>query len=261
MKFALTDGQRQEAQPNLSAECPGCGAPMVAKCGEVRIRHWAHKGQRVCDRWWENETEWHRGWKDQFPADWQEVVHHAPDGERHIADVKTQNGWVLEFQHSKIKPDERRSRESFYHSLIWVIDGRRERDAVNFLKAWAKGEARDPLSSQRRLTSPASALLKNWAGSSVHVFFDLGESLPLWWLFPEGNDSRSYVQYVSRSMFVRIHREQGTLGLSEFDSLVQNFNAFVALYESPPPTLRPQRPREISLPLPHRPIVRRSFRF
>ena len=47
------------------------------------------KGRRFCDPWWENETEWHRAWKDQFPADWQEIVHHAEDGEKHIADVKT----------------------------------------------------------------------------------------------------------------------------------------------------------------------------
>ena len=69
---------------------------MVARCGEVRVRHWAHKGRRLCDPWWENETEWHRAWKDQFPADWQEVVCYAEDGERHIADVKTHAGWVIE---------------------------------------------------------------------------------------------------------------------------------------------------------------------
>ena len=113
MKFALAHGQRQEAQPNLSGECPGCGRPMVARCGEVRVRHWAHKGRRHCDPWWENETEWHRGWKDRFPADWQEIVHPDGDGERHIADVKTGDGWVIEFQHSYIKPEERRSREAF----------------------------------------------------------------------------------------------------------------------------------------------------
>jgi hypothetical protein len=50
----------------------------------------------------ENETEWHRAWKDQFPPEWQEIVHLAGDGERHIADVKTGDGWVIEFQHSYI---------------------------------------------------------------------------------------------------------------------------------------------------------------
>src|SRR5215469_8979083 len=125
MKFACVNGQRQEAQPNLLGKCPACGQPMVARCGEARVWHWAHKGHRDCDPWWENETEWHRAWKDQFPADWQEIVHNAEDDERHIADVKTQNGWVIEFQQSRISPDERRSREAFYQSLVWVVDGLR----------------------------------------------------------------------------------------------------------------------------------------
>src|SRR5882724_2105651 len=87
MKFARTNGQRQEAQPNLSGECCGCGAPMVARCGDIRVWHWAHRSGRACDPWQENETEWHRAWKDRFPAEWQEIVHRAEDGERHIADV------------------------------------------------------------------------------------------------------------------------------------------------------------------------------
>lgn len=43
-------------------------------------------------------------------------------GEKHIADVKTDSGWVLEFQHSNINPKERLSRNSFYPKLVWVVD-------------------------------------------------------------------------------------------------------------------------------------------
>ena len=39
MKFSLVNGRRQEAQPNLSGECPVCGQATVAKCGEVKIWH------------------------------------------------------------------------------------------------------------------------------------------------------------------------------------------------------------------------------
>jgi len=261
MKFALANGQRQEAQTNLLGECPYCGRPMVARCGEVRVRHWAHKGRRLCDPWWENETEWHRAWKDQFPADRQEIVHHAEDGERHIADVKTHDGWVIEFQHSNIRPDERRSREAFYQSLIWVVDGmRRERDVAQFSRAWANGESPYPLSSKRRISSPDGALLRDWAGSRAHVFFDFGDERPLWWLFPESDDMRAYVQHISRAQFVRIHQEKCAHGPSEFDSLVQNFSAFIAHYESPPPTPRPHRLTEIPPPPNCRPMIRRRFR-
>jgi len=233
---------------------------MVAKCGEVRVRHWAHQGHRLCDPWWENETEWHRAWKDQFRAEWQEIVHPAGNGERHIADVKTGDGWVIEFQHSHIKAEERRSRDAFYQSLIWVVNGkRRDRDLAQFSRAWTKGESRDPFSSKRRISSPDGALLRDWARSDTHVFFDFGQDLPLWWVFPKSDDMRAYVQHISRAQFVRIHRERHTHGPSEFDLLVQNFSAFIASYELPPPTRGPQRPIEIALHPNLRPL-RRSFR-
>ena len=79
--------------------CPSCGSELIAKCGEIVIHHWAHK-KKCSDHWWENETEWHRNWKDKFPKEWQEVVHFSDDGEKHIADVKTRNGFVIEFQHA-----------------------------------------------------------------------------------------------------------------------------------------------------------------
>ena len=79
MRVALINGQRHEAQPNLVAKCPipTCDRPMVAKCGELRIWHWAHQGKRSCDPWWENKTEWHVKWQGEFPDAWQEIVHHA----------------------------------------------------------------------------------------------------------------------------------------------------------------------------------------
>lgn len=85
--------------------------------------HWAHSPRRRCDPWWENETEWHRGWKNHFPNGWQEVVHVDESGERHIADIKTDSGLIIELQHSSMKPEELRSRESFYGNLLWIVDG------------------------------------------------------------------------------------------------------------------------------------------
>src|SRR5262245_47594429 len=140
MRFALVNGEREAAQPDLSGACQTCGQAMVARCGEVRLWHWAHRVKRLCDPWWENETEWHRGWKGQFPDAWQEIVHRAETGEKHVADVRTEQGWILEFQHSSISPVERRSRDAFYRQLVWVVDAtRRKRDAGQFLTAWQEG--------------------------------------------------------------------------------------------------------------------------
>src|SRR5690606_41098623 len=101
MKFAIVDGARREAAPNLSGACPACQRPVVAKCGKLRIWHWAHRRALLCDSWWEGETEWHRAWKSQFPVEWQEVVHSAEDGERHIADVKDRKSTRLNSSHEK----------------------------------------------------------------------------------------------------------------------------------------------------------------
>ena len=135
MKYALICGKKTEATKGAIGFCPSCGSELIAKCGEVKIKHWAHKGKRTCDPWWENETDWHRSWKGQFPVDWQEVVHRDKSGEKHIADVKTDQGWVLEFQHSYLNPEERRAREAFYPRLVWVVDGlQRKRDKPQFQK-------------------------------------------------------------------------------------------------------------------------------
>lgn len=243
MRFALMNGQRVEAQPLASGECPGCGMPMIARCGDQRVWHWAHKGRLNCDPWWENETEWHRAWKSRFPAEWQEVVHEASDGELHIADVKTWDGWTLEFQHSAISSEERRSRECFYPGLIWVVDGlRRKKDAYQFHAAWSSGEGdRNPFSMKRRVSPPSGSLLRDWAGSRAHVFFDFGEVNRLWWLYPGSDEVRAYIQDISREVFVRIHLERTTHGPTEFDKRVDNYRAFVATFETPPATPTPER--------------------
>jgi len=230
MKLALVNGQRQEAQPNLSGKCPACDHPMVAKCGEVKIWHWAHQGRRFCDAWWENETEWHRGWKGQFPVDWQEIVHYAEDRERHIADVKTDRGWILEFQHSYITPEERRSREAFYPKLVWVVDGtRRKRDRNQFVKAFEGGTPVGRNSLVRRTISDECLLLREWSGSPAPVFLDFGDEQILGWLVGKSPNGPVYVARFPRAVFLEIHR--GTV-TQDFDSLVKELSELAAMYES-----------------------------
>jgi competence protein CoiA len=123
MQYALVDSVRYEAFKGGRARCPVCNADVIAKCGPRIIHHWAHAQNKNCDPWWENETAWHRNWKNLFPRECREVSHVAPNGEIHRADVKTSTGIVIEFQHSAIADGERYSRELFYENLVWVIDG------------------------------------------------------------------------------------------------------------------------------------------
>lgn len=123
MQYALVQDELKEAQKGLNGFCQFCGDPMVSKCGPRVIHHWAHARNSSCDLWWENETAWHRNWKNHFSTEAREVIHTATDGERHIADIKTNTGIIIEFQHSPMNDKERKSREDFYKNLIWVIDG------------------------------------------------------------------------------------------------------------------------------------------
>jgi hypothetical protein len=109
---------------------------MVAKCGLKKMWHWAHLPSRTCDPWWENETPWHRKWKSFFPEAWREYIHVDPvTNEKHIADVKTAAGRVIEFQNSPMPPDELASREKFYGDMIWVVNGERFQNNFHVLNA------------------------------------------------------------------------------------------------------------------------------
>lgn len=178
MRFAVHEGQRIEATPGAKGRCPGCGAELIARCGTRKVWHWAHKGQRHCDHWWENETQWHRDWKNHFPTDWQEVATRDDRGELHIADIKTPKGLVVEFQHSYLKPEEARIRTAFHQPMFWVIDGmRRQTDLRQFRSAIDDG-VKHPTKdgTVHQLWAFDSRLLKEWVHVGVIVAFDFGEA-------------------------------------------------------------------------------------
>jgi competence protein CoiA len=232
MKYALANGQRQEAWPGLSGQCPVCGRLMVAKCGAIKIWHWAHIGRLVCDAWWE-ETEWHRAWKNKFPDDWQEFIHHAPSGEKHIADVRTDQGCVIEFQHSHLHPGERQARDAFYPRLVWVVNGlRRKTDGAQFVKALNEGAPVGANQLVRRVRTDACRLLGEWAGSHAPTFFDFGGEQVLWWVLAKRPDGHAYVAPFSRTEFIKIHRGGATQQARDFDALVNDLSNLVADYES-----------------------------
>lgn len=173
MKYAIRDGIKVEASKGAIGFCQNCGAEMIAKCGEFKIDHWAHKKIRQCDSWWESETEWHREWKGNFPIEWQEIIQYdTSTNEKHIADVLTDKGLVIEFQHSHINPIERRAREKFYKNMIWIVDGTRlERNIPRFVKA-QKDLVQMDLPKIYGIEFADDCFPKNWLGSSVPVIFD-----------------------------------------------------------------------------------------
>ena len=242
MKFSLVNGQRQVAQPDLVGKCPMCDQAMIAKCGEVKMWHWAHKGRRTCDPWWETETEWHRAWKGHFPDEWQEVVHYAESGEKHIADVKTDHGWVIEFQHSYLKPEERRSRNAFYSKLVWVVDGtRRKRDSEQFRNALNRAT---PIGSNARLRiyfAEECTILREWSGSHAPVFIDFGSGPTLWWILAEMPNGSVDVGAFARADLIEILREGETPKAREFEAFVGSLRGTTSGAEPRPDAQPPNR--------------------
>lgn len=215
MRYVLVGGQRVEAYAGGRGMCRLCNGEVIAKCGTRRVAPWAHRGMRDCDIWAEKETEWHRAWKNNFPAEWQEFIQHDRQfEEKHIADVRTQHGLVIEFQHSHLDPRERAARERFYGNMVWVVDGARlQRDYPRFNRG-KDHLRRTNMQGHFLLAFPDECFPAMWLDSSVPVIFDFGvvdEGQPpnefratLWCLLPGRVEGSAVVVGISREQFVTV---------------------------------------------------------
>ncbi|HKG08307.1 MAG TPA: competence protein CoiA family protein [Pedobacter sp.] len=172
MRFAIIENSRVEARSGLKGTCPACNQLVIARCGKIRVHHWSHQREKMCDKWWENETEWHRSWKNNYPEDYQEIsLLDQETGERHFADVKTEHRLVIEFQHSPIHYEERMSREKFYGNMVWVVDGSRLK---NDYKRFAR-EASNFYGINKglfKVNYPEDCFPNSWLESTVPIVFD-----------------------------------------------------------------------------------------
>jgi len=198
MQLALVDNQRVEAFTGGRGTCPTCLSTMIAKCGTRVINHWAHYKKRECDPWWENETQWHRDWKNLFPIECREVNHVAHDGEVHRADIKTPTGIVIEIQHSSITDIERKAREDFYKNLVWVVDGKSFQanfDIYHMLPDPQSEVAQDIVWSKAQ---------RHMQGSNNGIFFRLSEAKEV---YPELNITKENLQFGLIHSFQEIKTE------------------------------------------------------
>jgi len=126
MIWGLSNNKKIKAYPNGKSICPLCKNKLVAKCGDIKIWHWAHKSKKDCDPWYKGESPWHIKWKEYFPKECQEVII-----KNHRADIKTKEGLIIELQSSNISSEEIQKREEFYKNMIWILNG--ETIAKNFV--------------------------------------------------------------------------------------------------------------------------------
>jgi competence protein CoiA len=130
MLWAIKDSQRIQAEPGKSANCEICNQELIPKCGSIKVWHWSHKVSSDCDSWSEEETQWHKDWKDEFPRECQEIIIEEHWNNKHRADVKY-NNLIIEFQNSSISPEDILIREAFYKNMIWVLNGKTFSKGIN----------------------------------------------------------------------------------------------------------------------------------
>lgn len=239
MKYAVLNNKRIEPQKGIKgAICPICGEFVIPKCGEQIIHHWAHKSNANCDPWWESETEWHRQWKDNFAKECQEIIlYDDKTGEKHVADVKTKTGIILEFQHSPMNIKEQYSREQFYKNMVWVVDARTYYDKfkqnIKLLEHCKSNKnyfyIKIDSYEKQNICFP-----KRWLEASVPVIFDFGinddiedydynmQKKWLWCVFPEKFTKNLGYWFDETICGIYLKKETFVNRVSNFDSFYPN---------------------------------------
>jgi hypothetical protein len=158
--------------------------------------------------------------------------------------VKTDQGSVIEFQHSHIKPEERQAREDFYKNMVWIVDGtRRLRDKNKFVEVWEHSKPMDSKVEVRKLWDyfDECALLRDWGSSKVPVFFDFGENT-LCGLLPKTIENKAYAFKIHRNDLIAY---LGPAPQVSFEALLKSFDDFIIAKELSAAfsqNFQPQRP-------------------
>ena len=180
MKFGLINGQRIVAKPGIrGVVCPKCRTELVAKCGEIRVHHWAHKNKLQCDDWIEDDNDWRSDWLKAFPEDWQEPLIEC-NGESHFADIRTPSNTIILLHQLHLTSETIRLREDFYQTPVWVVNsGRYKNEVTRFLrsfeKTWISGTGQSIGNTDVKKISEFNVdkvFRKEWLTSQFPVFFD-----------------------------------------------------------------------------------------
>ena len=238
MEYALVNGEKTTAIHSAKGVCLCCGADVFAKCGPQRVWHWAHKNKEECN--YSNKEvkkQWHIDWQNQFPLDWREV--RCPeDNPIHIADIKTPDELVVEFQHSYISAGDRLAREQFHTNMIWVVDGTRLKyDFKRFTKnienmqPFIISNSEIPFSLYT-VNWVDEILPKSWLSATVPLYFDFRpekiddsesdqqKSLRnlMWgffrinqWVFAVSMPHDCFVEYIKQNKLKEIYQYAGQL--------------------------------------------------
>jgi competence CoiA-like predicted nuclease len=134
MLYAIFNKEKTLPTKTIEAVCPFCNLPVIAKMGDKKIHHWAHKTLSPNCLAYEYDkykpmSEWHRNWQLQFDKDKVEVRHYK--WTNNIADIclgnpDTDDYLVIELQHSNIPYKKIIERIENYKNVYFVIDKSKE---------------------------------------------------------------------------------------------------------------------------------------
>jgi hypothetical protein len=184
MKWALVNNTRIEATSKALGFCQLCKSEMRGYDGSLQINHWKHVSNANCDSWHENETEWHREWKNKFPEEWQEKLREN-ETNKHFADVfNPDKELVIEFQNSSLSVGELHQRERFYNKMIWVVNAIPYIKNISLEKSWHHYFT-------ERIINPIE---KQYSRIMISFYKVVGRLLKIYWLNLDGAHIYSSLQ-------------------------------------------------------------------
>lgn len=175
MLLAKIDDTLIEAHPNMRASCPHCNDDVIAKCGTVKIWHWAHKNNE-CVYKTEPETEWHLQWKTWAKEHGFKIEIRSNN---HIFDAfNPVTKTVFEFQHSPISQEELKDR-SFNairagYLINWIFDYRDKHINRNGLEKQLEISPKNLYIGLKWYNNKYSAILQNNLPIFGKIYLDVG---------------------------------------------------------------------------------------
>lgn len=121
------------------ASCPTCENEVIAKCGDVRIDHWAHANTvSKCNL--RDETVWHRMHKKRLLDAGHDIDQpKSMDGEARVIDGRVDDVLGVEFVRTPPQPEEIRLMEDMHGPMVWVLQREHSYDKFQFGRSWDDG--------------------------------------------------------------------------------------------------------------------------
>lgn len=152
------------------------------------------------------------------------------EGKKHIADIKTKKGIIIELQNSKISYDTIKVREEFYGvEMLWIVNARKFEK--NFIRTEFENQIYDTYSKEFEYYAKINGFTpkykpsigtkkelrfkwqrphESWTSSQRNVYFDLGDDI-LFCITEGIGEGKGKGYEISKLEFIRKHEGDESL--------------------------------------------------